>query len=153
MHSFALSLFFCTHRSNFCKLALLCNEYRCSECLPSISLVVRLSYFFINFFKSEAKATGLVKYQDPYPFSLDPSWCGSRSELTFLNSLKMKMSILLGVAQMNLGIILSYFNGRFFGSSLDIRHVLFTLLPSLAPTFVSALLSKEFKCGTNSSSC
>ncbi|RVW56806.1 V-type proton ATPase subunit a1 [Vitis vinifera] len=34
----------------------------------------------------------------------------------------MKMSILLGVTQMNLGIVLSYFNARFFGSSLDIRY-------------------------------
>lgn len=38
-----------------------------------------------------------------------PIWCGckkwhgTRSELPFLNSLKMKMSTLLGVAQMNLG--------------------------------------------------
>ncbi|KAG6629326.1 V-type proton ATPase subunit a1-like isoform X4 [Carya illinoinensis] len=71
---------------------------------------------------SEAKTTGLVKYQDPYAFGVDPSWRGSRSELPFLNSLKMKMSILLGVAQMNMGIILSYFNARFFGSSLDIRY-------------------------------
>ncbi|KAK6935991.1 V-type ATPase, V0 complex, 116kDa subunit family [Dillenia turbinata] len=71
---------------------------------------------------SDAYTVGLVKYQDPYPFGVDPSWRGSRSELPFLNSLKMKMSILLGVAQMNLGIILSYFNARFFGSSLDIRH-------------------------------
>ncbi|KAK6926846.1 V-type ATPase, V0 complex, 116kDa subunit family [Dillenia turbinata] len=71
---------------------------------------------------SDAYTVGLVKYQDPYPFGVDPSWRGSRSELPFLNSLKMKMSILLGVAQMNLGIILSYFNARFFGNSLDIRH-------------------------------
>lgn len=67
---------------------------------------------------------GLIKYQDAYPFGVDPSWRGSRSELPFLNSLKMKMSILLGVTQMNLGIILSYFNARFFKSSLDIRYVL-----------------------------
>ncbi|KAI7983423.1 V-type proton ATPase subunit a1 [Camellia lanceoleosa] len=49
-------------------------------------------------------------YCDPYPFGVDPSWRGSRTELPFLNSLKMKMSILLGVFQMNLGIIISYFN-------------------------------------------
>lgn len=71
---------------------------------------------------SNSHTMGLVKYRDPYPFGVDPSWRGSRSELPFLNSLKMKMSILLGVAQMNLGIILSYFNARFFGSSLDIRY-------------------------------
>ncbi|XP_010253515.1 PREDICTED: V-type proton ATPase subunit a1-like [Nelumbo nucifera] len=70
----------------------------------------------------DAHTAGLVKYRDPYPFGVDPSWRGSRSELPFLNSLKMKMSILLGVSQMNLGIILSYFNARFFGSSLDIRY-------------------------------
>ncbi|KAI4334446.1 hypothetical protein L6164_019140 [Bauhinia variegata] len=70
----------------------------------------------------DAQNVGLIKYQDPYPFGVDPSWRGSRSELPFLNSLKMKMSILLGVVQMNLGIILSYFNARFFNSSLDIRY-------------------------------
>lgn len=71
---------------------------------------------------SDAHTVGLVKYRDPYPFGVDPSWRGSRSELPFLNSLKMKLSILLGIAQMNLGIILSYFNARFTGSSLDIRY-------------------------------
>ncbi|KAH9700852.1 V-type proton ATPase subunit a1 [Citrus sinensis] len=71
---------------------------------------------------SDAYTAGLVKYREPYPFGVDPSWRGSRSELPFLNSLKMKMSILLGVTQMNLGIILSYFDARFFGSSLDIRQ-------------------------------
>ncbi|RDX61434.1 V-type proton ATPase subunit a1, partial [Mucuna pruriens] len=70
----------------------------------------------------DAHTIGLVKYQDAYPFGVDPSWRGSRSELSFLNSMKMKMSILFGVAHMNLGIILSYFNARFFGSSLDIRY-------------------------------
>ncbi|XWS28447.1 hypothetical protein CRYUN_Cryun25bG0069800 [Craigia yunnanensis] len=71
---------------------------------------------------SDAHSAGLIKFRDPYPFGVDPSWRGSRSELPFLNSLKMKMSILLGVAQMNLGIILSYFNARFFHNSLDIRY-------------------------------
>ncbi|XP_069154936.1 V-type proton ATPase subunit a1-like isoform X2 [Solanum lycopersicum] len=71
---------------------------------------------------SDAQTVGLIKYKDPYPFGVDPSWRGSRSELPFLNSLKMKMSILLGVAQMNLGIILSYFNARFFSSSIDIKY-------------------------------
>ncbi|KAE9600619.1 hypothetical protein Lal_00046350 [Lupinus albus] len=70
----------------------------------------------------DAHTIGLVKYKDPYPFGVDPSWRGSRSELAFLNSLKMKMSILFGVVHMNLGIMLSYFNARFFGSSLDIRY-------------------------------
>ncbi|XP_057451460.1 V-type proton ATPase subunit a1-like [Lotus japonicus] len=70
----------------------------------------------------DAHTVGLIKYRDPYPFGVDPSWRGSRSELSFLNSLKMKMSILFGVTHMNLGILLSYFNARFFGCSLDIRY-------------------------------
>lgn len=60
--------------------------------------------------------------RDTYPFGVDPKWHGTRTELPYLNSLKMKMSILLGVAQMNLGIILSYFNARFFGDDLNIRY-------------------------------
>ncbi|URE03418.1 vacuolar proton translocating ATPase 100 kDa [Musa troglodytarum] len=67
----------------------------------------------------DATTEGLVKVREAYPFGVDPKWHGSRSELPFLNSLKMKMSILLGVAQMNLGIILSYFNAKFFNNSLN----------------------------------
>lgn len=84
---------------------------------------------------SNAHTVGLVKYRDPYPFGVDPSWRGSRSELPFLNSLKMKMSILLGIAQMNLGIILSYFNARFTGSSLDIRSLLSSSVYHVCPFF------------------
>ncbi|KAK6253720.1 hypothetical protein QUC31_015440 [Theobroma cacao] len=68
----------------------------------------------------DASTVGLIKVRETYPFGVDPAWHGTRSELPFLNSLKMKMSILLGVAQMNLGIILSYFNATFFGSSLNV---------------------------------
>jgi len=71
---------------------------------------------------SDAHTAGLLKVRDPYPFGVDPSWRGSRSELPFLNSLKMKMSILMGVAQMNLGIVLSYFDAQFHGNALDIRY-------------------------------
>ena len=45
-----------------------------------------------------------------YPFGVDPVWHGTRSELPFLNSLKMKMSILLGVTQMMVGIFMSFLN-------------------------------------------
>lgn len=70
----------------------------------------------------DASTAGLVKVRATYPFGVDPKWHGTRSELPFLNSLKMKMSILLGVAQMNLGIILSYFNAKFSGNELNIRY-------------------------------
>ncbi|XVF63769.1 hypothetical protein PTKIN_Ptkin09bG0113600 [Pterospermum kingtungense] len=71
---------------------------------------------------SDASTAGLVKVRVTYPFGVDPKWHGTRSELPFLNSLKMKMSILLGVAQMNLGIILSYFNAKFFKNELNIWY-------------------------------
>ncbi|XP_008783594.1 V-type proton ATPase subunit a3-like [Phoenix dactylifera] len=70
----------------------------------------------------DATSEGLIKVRSTYPFGVDPKWHGSRSELPFLNSLKMKLSILLGVAQMNLGIVLSYFNAKFFRNNLNIWY-------------------------------
>lgn len=68
----------------------------------------------------DSTSAGLIKVRDTYPFGVDPAWHGTRSELPYLNSLKMKMSILLGVAQMNLGIFLSFFNALFFRSGINI---------------------------------
>ncbi|KAK3195409.1 hypothetical protein Dsin_026719 [Dipteronia sinensis] len=68
----------------------------------------------------DSTTIGLIKVRDTYPFGVDPAWHGTRSELPFLNSLKMKMSILIGVSQMNLGILLSYFNATFFRNSVNI---------------------------------
>lgn len=45
-----------------------------------------------------------------YPFGLDPIWNVSKNELNFLNSLKMKLSIIIGVLHMLLGIVLSGIN-------------------------------------------
>jgi hypothetical protein len=49
-------------------------------------------------------------------------WCMPlcvQSELPFLNSMKMKMSILLGVVHMNLGIVMSLFNNVYFKDRLS----------------------------------
>jgi V-type H+-transporting ATPase subunit a len=45
-----------------------------------------------------------------YMFGVDPMWKGSENELYYFNSLKMKMSVLLGVTQMLLGIAMSGLN-------------------------------------------
>ncbi|CAN1255944.1 V-type proton ATPase subunit a3 [Linum perenne] len=75
---------------------------------------------FLMLGSRDSTTIGLIKVGPTYPFGVDPVWHGSRSELPFLNSMKMKMSILLGVSQMNLGIILSYFNAIYFKNSLNI---------------------------------
>ena len=41
-----------------------------------------------------------------YPVGLDPSWIGTVNELTYTNSLKMKLSIIVGVLHMMLGIFI-----------------------------------------------
>jgi V-type H+-transporting ATPase subunit a len=59
----------------------------------------------------------------PYPFGLDPVWHGAVNELLFVNSLKMKCAVLLGVAQMALGIALSFSNAVFDRSLTDFFFV------------------------------
>ncbi|CAI7788616.1 unnamed protein product [Closterium sp. NIES-53] len=70
----------------------------------------------------DSGTAGLVKDGATYLFGVDPAWKGSRTELPFLNSLKMKMSIILGVTQMFAGIILSFFNAQFFKKPLNIWY-------------------------------
>eukprot|EP00828_Plagiopyla_frontata_P016565 TRINITY_DN21730_c0_g1_i2.p1 TRINITY_DN21730_c0_g1~~TRINITY_DN21730_c0_g1_i2.p1 ORF type:complete len:470 (-),score=10.91 TRINITY_DN21730_c0_g1_i2:2-1411(-) len=48
------------------------------------------------------------------PFGLDPIWAMSDNHIAFVNSLKMKLSIIFGVVQIILGIILKGFNDYFF---------------------------------------
>jgi len=55
----------------------------------------------------------------PYPFGFDPVWKPSQTALLFFNSYKMKLSIVLGVSQMMLGLVLSAENARFFRRPVD----------------------------------
>ena len=67
----------------------------------------------------EATKTGLVP-TGTYGFGADPIWHGTRTELPFFNSVKMKMSILFGVCHMMLGIVMSACNHFYFKDMLSL---------------------------------
>lgn len=60
---------------------------------------------------------------NPYPLGFDPIWKGSATGLLFFNSYKMKLSIVLGVVQMVLGICLSYLNAKQYKHPVDVWYV------------------------------
>uniref|UniRef100_A0A669QE95 V-type proton ATPase subunit a n=1 Tax=Phasianus colchicus TaxID=9054 RepID=A0A669QE95_PHACC len=49
-------------------------------------------------------------FRGPYPFGIDPIWSLATNHLNFLNSFKMKMSVVLGIVHMGFGVLLGIFN-------------------------------------------
>merc|ERR1719379_2766615 len=56
----------------------------------------------------------------PYPFGLDPAWHGATNELMYLNSMKMKISVIFGVVQMIAGLLLRCANSVHERNWLDL---------------------------------
>ena len=70
--------------------------------------------------RAEDPTTEMIQEEDcVYPVGIDPAWYGSEVELTFMNSLKMKLSVIIGVAQMSMGICMKGFNSIYFQNKLD----------------------------------
>ena len=72
-----------------------------------------------------------LKRSDPecvHPFGIDPVWYRSTQEIQFMNSLKMKTSVILGVAQMSMGTFMKGFNAIYFKRPLDF---IFEFIPQI----------------------
>lgn len=63
-----------------------------------------------------------------YEFGVDPAWKGASNELMYYNSLKMKMSIIIGVTHMTVGLVLKLINSINFKKYLD---VFFEVIPGM----------------------
>jgi V-type H+-transporting ATPase subunit a len=57
-----------------------------------------------------------------YRFGIDPAWLNTTSDISFFNSFKMKMSVILGVAHMTMGVVLKGTNAIHFNNRLDLLH-------------------------------
>jgi V-type H+-transporting ATPase subunit a len=68
---------------------------------------------------TEGVAEPTLKPDCVYPFGVDPSWYLSNNELTYMNSMKMKIAVIFGVAQMSLGIVMKGFNALHAHSKID----------------------------------
>merc|ERR1740121_768360 len=64
----------------------------------------------------------------PYPFGLDWRWVGASNELLYVNSMKMKLSVLFGVLQMTVGVLLRWSNAL---KEKNVTDFLFECVPMM----------------------
>lgn len=75
----------------------------------------------------------IFKEDCTYPLGIDPVWHLGSNELAFLNSLKMKLSVILAVLQMGMGVCMKAFNACYFGNRVDF---FFEFVPQIILLFV-----------------
>lgn len=74
------------------------------------------------------EATGQMEDADPYLFGFDAKWLGAENELTYINSFKMKFSIIIGFLHMTFGVIMKGLNALHYRRKMDF---FFEFLPQL----------------------
>ena len=62
----------------------------------------------------------VLKSNCVYNFGIDHTWYESGNHLDFMNSFKMKLSVIVGVTHMTLGVILKAVNSRYFYKDVDL---------------------------------
>ena len=79
---------------------------------------------------------------------MDPIWSLSNNRLTFVNSIKMKMSVIFGVFHMTIGILIKGLNTNYFGQKMKFWTEVFAGLVILLGLFGwmdSLIIAKFFK--------
>ncbi|CAG9331985.1 unnamed protein product [Blepharisma stoltei] len=78
----------------------------------------------LNLFGSkwQKNSSGEYEQDSAYPFGLDPIWSKADNELSFLNSFKMKISIIFGVLHMTIGIMYKGLNSIAFKKRIDFYY-------------------------------
>ncbi|XP_008111886.1 V-type proton ATPase 116 kDa subunit a 2 isoform X2 [Anolis carolinensis] len=74
-------------------------------------------------------------FRGAYPFGIDPIWNLANNRLSFLNSFKMKMSIIIGIVHMTFGVVLGGFNHLHFRKTYNIYLVFIPQLLFMLCTF------------------
>ncbi len=83
-------------------------------------MAMPLNLFGSCYETAEGSDTSVILKEDcVYPFGFDPKWYVSPNELSFFNSFKMKLAVILGVLQMSLGIFMKGLNAIHHKSALD----------------------------------
>ncbi|CAH0578068.1 unnamed protein product [Chrysodeixis includens] len=89
-------------------------------------IVLRKSYWINTYSVEELSRSENVdldpagETRAPYPWGKDPVWALAKNKIMYENSTKMKLSIIVGVIHMIFGIILSFFNYRYFKNTYSI---------------------------------
>jgi vacuolar-type H+-ATPase subunit I/STV1 len=68
-------------------------------------------------------STGEEVVSDPYPFGSDPGWAHTANKLNSANSFKMKFAIVVGVAQMVMGVCCKLMNTLYWKDMITLYFV------------------------------